>query len=885
MKKNNVNRGSEWRKWDLHLHSFGTKVNNQFGDDEDEYLQKLLDCDISVFGITDYFSADTQFETIKKFKTKFPESDKQFFVNIEFRLNENVSANSSGHVNAHLIFDNKLPEKKVKDFVSSLELTETNEDKTYKKISDLVSEVDFQRATIKKEEIQEKLEKSFGNDERYLLVMASGGLGGIRPNIDRQSGSLRNGPLSDELDKLAKFFFGDVQSRDYYLNNPTERYKNAVKRAIVKESDAHRIDKLSESNGIGDGYSWIKADTTFEGLQQILFEPEDRVSLQESCPEIKNDYQVIDKVIITQNDIEETLPFNAKLNTIIGGRSNGKSTLSNSIARVLENTNFEEWNEQTESGMFSFNGNSKLQVIWRDNQKNKGEEGKRDVEFLPQNYMIKIAENKESRNKHIENIVKSDLENYKKIVDYDAAVDSLQEKVGGLLREWSNIKNELSNLDVPEGDKKGIESQLSKLEDQLIVQQKKVNFSDEDRQAYQIKANELSSYQSKKEKYYENIKSIELLTDEEIVLEVNISGLSTEFQSELQEFLSIQQRKINVEWNSKLLELEKSLKLKRDNEQEEIDKIINSEQYTKGKQNIDSNVVLSQITGQITDQKSKLNQFIKFEKKQAELNKIVKEKEKEIIELYKKLKEYRETLINNFNVKSNSVEIALEFIQIPFKDNILYLRENTSNNSFIDSFNEEIDVIINNIFSNKDLVYNKQKNQDDLVKDILNTQWFKRNFILKYEEDDFVNMSQGKKAFVILTLILEFSKDKKPVIIDQPEDSLDNKAIYKQLTRYLKSKKIERQIILVTHNPNIVVGADAENVIVANMHSVNEPNPNSMKFHYINGSLESSVKKNKSKMFLDSEGIREHVIEILEGGNEAFTKREQKYTTKHNSNN
>ena len=135
MKKNNVNRGSEWRKWDLHLHSFGTKVNNQFGDDEDEYLQKLHDCDISVFGITDYFSVDTQFETIKKFQTKFPESDKQFFVNIEFRLNENVSANSSGHVNAHLIFDNKLPEKKVKDFVSSLDLTETNEDKTYKKIS------------------------------------------------------------------------------------------------------------------------------------------------------------------------------------------------------------------------------------------------------------------------------------------------------------------------------------------------------------------------------------------------------------------------------------------------------------------------------------------------------------------------------------------------------------------------------------------------------------------------------------------------------------------------------------------------------------------------------------------------------------------------------
>ena len=65
----------------------------------------------------------------------------------------------------------------------------------------------------------------------------------------------------------------------------------------------------------------------------------------------------------------------------------------------------------------------------------------------------------------------------------------------------------------------------------------------------------------------------------------------------------------------------------------------------------------------------------------------------------------------------------------------------------------------------------------------------------------------------------------------------------------MKSKKIERQIILVTPNPNIVVGADADNVIVANMHSVNKPNPNSMKFHYINGSLESSVKKIDLKYF------------------------------------
>lgn len=140
-------------------------------------------------------------------------------------------------------------------------------------------------------------------------------------------------------------------------------------------------------------------------------------------------------------------------------------------------------------------------------------------------------------------------------------------------------------------------------------------------------------------------------------------------------------------------------------------------------------------------------------------------------------------------------------------------------------------------------------------------------------------MSQGKKAFVILTLILEFSQDKKPVIIDQPEDSLDNRSIYQDLTRYLKSKKKERQIILVTHNPNVVVGSDAENVIVANQNSSKTPNKNNVQFNYINGPLENTFSKPNPKTLLESKGIREHVIEILEGGKEAFKERENKYTS------
>ena len=95
----------------------------------------------------------------------------------------------------------------------------------------------------------------------------------------------------------------------------------------------------------------------------------------------------------------------------------------------------------------------------------------------------------------------------------------------------------------------------------------------------------------------------------------------------------------------------------------------------------------------------------------------------------------------------------------------------------------------------------------------------------------------------------------------------------------IKKKKRERQIILVTHNPNIVVGADSEEVIVANQNGKNAPNENGIKFQYVFGSLENSKKRvnQMGQAILKCCGIREHVCDILEGGEDAFRDRENKY--------
>ena len=169
-------------------------------------------------------------------------------------------------------------------------------------------------------------------------------------------------------------------------------------------------------------------------------------------------------------------------------------------------------------------------------------------------------------------------------------------------------------------------------------------------------------------------------------------------------------------------------------------------------------------------------------------------------------------------------------------------------------------------------------NNASLAQKILSTNFFKISYDIIYE-DIFKQMSEGKKAFVVLMLLLDFSNKDCPILIDQPEDDLDNRAIYNELVTYIKRKKKERQIIIVTHNPNIVVGADSELVIVSNQHGINSPNKNGFKFDYIHGSLEMSKEMDeKIKETLNSQGIRQHVCEILEGGFEAFKQRELRYS-------
>lgn len=122
-------------------------------------------------------------------------------------------------------------------------------------------------------------------------------------------------------------------------------------------------------------------------------------------------------------------------------------------------------------------------------------------------------------------------------------------------------------------------------------------------------------------------------------------------------------------------------------------------------------------------------------------------------------------------------------------------------------------------------------------------------------------LSTGQKGIVLLKLLLRLSNKTCPLLIDQPEDNLDNKSIFDELVQEFKSIKEKRQLIIATHNPNLVVNTDSEEVIIASYSNRRTDGYIS----YESGSLENPV-------------IKDKVCNILEGGIEAFNKRQQKYS-------
>ncbi|KFC38755.1 hypothetical protein FF18_15295 [Elizabethkingia anophelis] len=977
-----INRGSEWRKWDLHVHT-PFSIYQRFGNNDEitweKYIKDLenLPKEFAVIGINDYLFIDG-YAKLKNEQTQNSRlSNLKLLPVVEFRIEKfaGIDFSQLKRINLHVIFSDEVSIETIQSqFLNTLEqsyyletgdpwtraITQQSVKELGKQIKSTIPETElhkygsdltegFNNLNVKEEDIFKSLKKDCFKGKHLIAIGKTewGDLKWTEASIATKKSIINK----------ADIVFTASRSIVDFNKAKTQLRKQGVNDLLLDCSDAHYLSTETDKDRIGNCNTWIKAEPTFEGLKQIIYEPTERIKIQVSEPESeKLDNLMIGEVKFESSNNKftpEIIKFNKNLNVIIGGKSSGKSILLYKIARTLNaeilhnniNENLLKNNilkyKDTEDNKYkdlydlsegddNFNFSVKLFsgseqfIIDRPNQSSILP----SIKYIPQNHLSNLVDksrkNGNTLKKLIRDLILEEPEYRKKYNDFvDHVIRNDRQREQNIDYYFSlkdTIKKKEEEL-LTRGDTKALKEGIVSNKNKLEVLS--VNFTPDESQEYNNLNEAMNLLKIDEGKLNSDFEKIKNFNDE-------IKKFLNEFiNRKLHLINSLEIEAIKADFLPKYNFIDKTLDYinEIDNEinknkegefiQENIFKI-NLSRIKKEQSDIDNKLKpfiekfanqrqIESIQKSVADDQKKLSEIEQFRKEidnnisllNTQKQKIFDEFEKNF-ELYKKILDELKPRISSIEDQDDKIDIIgsirynfPEFRKMiesvidgrSFNNNgFEYLYQYTTANNIKTALSEIdfncITTDLKNLFEkieNSPTILKGNNSERDACKKIL-TDYFFDHWDVKSDNDDIHKMSTGKASFVLLKLIIKLSKDKGPILIDQPEDNLDNRSVSKELVEYLKTRKKERQIILVTHNPNIVVNADAENIIVANQNGQNDTDSDSpYKFDYINGALENSFYDEDSKDLLKSMGIREHIAEIVEGGREAFKKREEKY--------
>lgn len=363
-----MNRGSEWRIWDLHFHTPSSYDCQDKSVKNQDIINALSENNVSVVAITDHHVIDI--ERIEDLQRLGKEKNIVVLPGIEF------CSELGGSEAIHFI--GIFPET-------------ANLNTIWTKIQG--------QCNLTPEDIvsrgQERVVCSF--EKTSSLIIELGGL--VTIHAGKKSNSIegiKNNLLVKQEFKqqlLSTYHplleVGKIEDIENYKSNVFPNMKFSL--PIIMCSDNHNIREYTTKEKL-----WIKAETTFEGLKQILFEPEDRVRIQTTKPDEKNVYQVIDSITLDEDEFWHGKIFlNPNLNTIVGGRSTGKSSLLKAIAA-------KHGNKEVEENDFIRQHLDGISIRWQDGNDQLG----REIEYFRQSYMHDIAFDSEKTNRIVDSIIK-----------------------------------------------------------------------------------------------------------------------------------------------------------------------------------------------------------------------------------------------------------------------------------------------------------------------------------------------------------------------------------------------------------------------------------------------------------------------------------------------
>lgn len=535
-----------------------------------------------------------------------------------------------------------------------------------------------------------------------------------------------------------------------------------------------------------------------------------------------------------------------------------------------------------------------VHVFWRDGQ----EADNKEIEYFTQNEIANIISRRDSDKLFLEILtslpeMREAYEKYKS--DEAAKFASIQAKVSLYFEKRRQYKEKNAYVKTL-GDLKGIKREIEKLSKERDSIQCRLTDKKELLEKYQVVGKELADLRTKETLKRHDFEQLNLLATSEF-LAVNPAVSCVGFTEEISRNISEEVQRTLAQSNAHIQEFIKALVAKVDNECKTLARKIaekqNAPDYQEGKKIFDENKNLSHVMEQISNLSKQILLINKESQILEELSKECKTIASDLLNEHLSYLDMMNSIASVLRIQHDNITLSAGYElkkDLEEKLNECISLRSASMNALIvyitfqyqkktkDSIKECLKDLLNKALKGE-ITFKNGYDVQSFISMILSSNWFTLQYSVDYESDSLFDMSPGKRSFVVLKLLLDFSDKKCPILIDQPEDNLDNRAIYNELVKYIREKKKERQIILVTHNPNIVVGADSEEVIVANQNGKNAPNDKGIKFQYVYGSLEHSMHRNsdESLPILYRCGIREHVCDILEGGENAFRDRENKY--------
>lgn len=836
-------RGSEWRKWDLHLHTASSYDYGYKAKDSDKLLIDALrrNC-VSAICVTDHFVLDA--DRIVNLRNLAPEI--VVFPGIELRTDK-------GDTNIHmiLIFDEKsnLDElaEDVRVFKREKGQEIDNDEKTYWDFKDIVNFAEKHGAIISVHAGR----KSNGVDRQITNALEHNQA--VKDEYDKYVHIYEMGKEED-LDEYRKYVFATIREKPMVICSDNHDPRSYVTKVPL----------------------WIKADLTFEGLKQILIEPEERVRVQTDSPEYDFDKSPFTQIniqgetdVFADNDDVHFAPTRLQLNSslvsIIGGRGAGKSVLVDFLATGLG---------QNEAGKNYNIPNEKVRVL----RKTALNEAEKELSFdgLKQVPFVYISQSQ------VKDLVKDskaftkDLRETIGVMEDYACPSELMAKIETAVNEYYRLKKFLySDETAPEEKKIRLKAEVSRYQQFIERITSDANQKALSEYSEIVRKKETAErFRAELEDFVNNVQIKEAVINEEIarlnskakklepIPTVNLGKIKEHVQSKwvvrVEEYIKRQIERIheiksrfpdysgdlasllsNVSrFQAQLIILEKQL--------EEIER--HELQFSEFKKNGFRDVGCA-IKKSLDGYKEKIEmQWAKFhnglpelsEERRLLLTDILKEEDFAIrVEIQINIEEMYSLLLDKLDRRRYSIKRLQETLKIDTLESYYRFIVNEGEKN---AFSDDVDITL--------------REQIFKVLYVQYAQFIKHNIIVESHGRAINKLSYGQQGTIYLKLKIAANLFMETLVYDQPEDDLDNQFITEELVKLFRKIKKYRQVIIVSHNANLVVNADSEQVIVAS----NEDGV----LRYHSGALENPL-------------INEAVCKILEGGAQAFINREQKY--------